>query len=479
MTGDHPAHHTPKPATPLTRLEERRAAKDILSRRERPEPSGAMKQLAEQSEAVKKARLMEAQGKPSSTESKPWHGVTDEDIVTLFKNTAMQPVFEAHRAPTIPPLPVPVALLKTLVLTGCALTGEEKSSSPHALPTMGIQRAKLAIMSAGGQACNVYAMLVASSSTGKDIGNVTQSIAFKKHWRVSSGGSAEGLADALMDVPNGLVTISEFMNYIDKRSWQSNAASFLTAAFNEGHYHMSMSRRNESKPRKLDYCFPNVIANVQPGVLARKATSIDLQSGFMGRFIFAEAYPTPARPKAGDLDAEINEAVRSLERYTYKWGRVEVGDNYLQDVFNMFLNNGADLDSHWRRLVNEYGPRFAVMFSVDDQDRDECSIHLKPSHWEKAATLIKYLYTNAEHILAGVDNEEQDKRFEGLCDRIERIIRDHATPQEGVSRQAISRLCGRRSRASEREAVIHELMERGLITEISGRFYAGTGLDAG
>jgi hypothetical protein len=422
-----------------------------------------------QSAAIRKAKIVEKPKSDKPIYAKPWHGVTDEDIVSIISGTALEPIFNAHLAPTRPALPVPVALLKTLVLAGCALCGQ-KEVKESSIPMFGIHRARLKIMTAGGQATNMYALLVANSSTGKDIGNVTSQIAIRKNYKVASGGSAEGIADALSSRPSGLVTISEFMNYIDKKSWQSGAASFLTAAFNEGTYQMALSKRQQgASERNLPYCYPSIIANVQPGVLEKKATSIDLESGFLGRFIMAQAKPNGARPVARDLEGEIHDACISLERYELKAGVVQVGDAYCQDLYNMFDQGGATFQSHWKRLVNEYAPRFAVMFSVDDKDRSINDVTLKPEHWNKAETLVKYLYSSAEEILQGVNNEEQDKRFEWLCRRVESII--SKTP--GCNRKHISRYIGKPCRKEEREGAFIELIDRGLISVIDNKFYPG------
>lgn len=444
------------------------AEKEASMATEKAPVDGIMAGYVEQAEAVKKAKLIESP-KKANIHASPWHGVTDDDIVAIMKGTAMEPIFHAHLAPTRPSLPVPIALLKTLVLTGCALCGEKKHFAPSIIPFTGIHRAKVKIMTSGGQAANVYALQVANSSTGKDIGNVTSQIAIRRHYKVASGGSAEGIADALASRPSGLVSISEFMNYIDKKSWQSSAASFLTAAFNEGTYHMALSKRQQgAQERNLVYCFPSIIANVQPGVLEKKATSIDLESGFLGRFIMAQAKPNGARPVAKDLEDEIAAACKSLERYEYKECVVEVGDGYCQGLYDMFSTNRANFESHWKRLVNEYAPRFAVMFSVDDMDDVYNEITLKPDHWDKAEMLVKYLYSHAEEILQGVNNDEQDKRFEWLCRRILSIVRK----APGCNRKHISRYIGKPCRKDEREGAFIELIDRGLLSAIDNKFYA-------
>jgi hypothetical protein len=83
--------------------------------------------------------------------------------------------------------------------------------------------------------------------------------------------------------------------------------------------------------------------------------------------------------------------------------------------------------------------------------------------------LVKYLYSNAEEILQGVNNEEQDKRFEWLCRRIEAVIKK--TP--GCNRKHISRYIGKACRKDERESAFLELVDRGLISVIDNKFYLG------
>ncbi|MFA7178095.1 MAG: hypothetical protein WC114_12665, partial [Smithellaceae bacterium] len=250
---------------------------------------------------------------------RPWRDITSGDIEDMLRGTYLGELASIYASVTRPPLPVEAALLKAIVTAACCLTGEASTEELQrrygtlgGLRLIGADRAKLKINTAGGQVCNAYTMLVANSASGKDIGNLIGKFARMTNpsvrnadgeriiadWNLGTSGSAEGLANVLVRKPNGLLTISEMANWLDPHHWQNKATSFLTEAFGQGYYDQNFSDRGRgTSSRSVDYCCPNIIANIQPKVFERLVHMQDIDTGFLGRFIFAimpEFYGNPA-----------------------------------------------------------------------------------------------------------------------------------------------------------------------------------------
>ncbi len=396
----------------------------------------------------------------------PWRKVSIAQVMEAIAGTVLEPLVEAMRSPMDPPLPPEIGLIKALVLCGCAIS--EKRSQPRdtgnlaAHTQKGVDLARVRIITAGGQVANVLAMIVAESAIGKDVGNLLDRVAQYSGWMIGTAGSEEGIADAYIAKPNGLLTISEFANWLDKRHWQSKAASFLTHAFNKGWFVHAMSRRADAPPRESNYCFPNIYAAIQPGALQSYASRIDLDSGFLGRFLVA-AMPQAyfGCPVISDLARHITVCRDTLDTLRCKDCDIHPPAGYNRDLAAMFMDNHAEPGPTWRRLVNEYYPRFALFLSIAPDDTSPL-ITVTDGAWQRAALLVQYFFAQAESILTDIHEDQQVNRFESLCRRILTIIRESGP--EGASLNHIHELCGRGTRSNERRAVLEELESRGVVT---------------
>jgi hypothetical protein len=81
-----------------------------------------------------------------------------------------------------------------------------------------------------------------------------------------------------------LLAVSEFSPYLDRKAWQYQAAAFLTHAWNKGQFRVNLSKRNKAEPREAHYCFPSILASIQPELLARRIGDCAeaLESGLSG-----------------------------------------------------------------------------------------------------------------------------------------------------------------------------------------------------
>jgi len=279
----------------------------------------------------------------------PWRQISNRDVLNALNGTYLGELAGLFANVTNPPLPIEGALMKAIVTCGCCLSGEANPDDLRqrfqgdlaATFLIGADRAKLKINTAGGQVCNVYGMIVANSASGKDIGNligkfsrlpnpcVVASDGIVADWDIGTSGSAEGLALALTRKPNGLVTISEMSNWLDPHHWQNKATSFLTEAFGQGYYNQIFSDRGRgAASRRVDYCAPNIIANIQPNVFERLVRMQDIDTGFLGRFIIAkmpEFYGDPKNFDSGKIMADMH-AIATV--FLRKQGIVELEDGY-------------------------------------------------------------------------------------------------------------------------------------------------------
>lgn len=391
----------------------------------------------------------------------PWRQVTSDMIRHVINGTLLEPLVELFAMPTDPPLTLESTLTKAIVMAGCALSRRsDRAGILQDSLYVGNRLSSVRILTAGGQVCNIYAILAAESGSGKDIGGLVDILAREMGSHVGNAGSAEGLADILMQEGkgNGYVGISEFSNWLDKRHWQARAAGFLTDAFNRGWFSFAMSTRGKTEARECAYCYPNILANIQPEAIGKHASTIDLQTGFLSRFLIAHAPTQYVRPITVSMDAQIEKAIYALSVYAGKHCCIEVQDKYLHDVYRQFADHRASYRGHWSRLVNEYGPRIAVMLAT----RDDCTedIHIDEAAWHGAGLIIQWYYSQAERLFSEICDDTVQGDFERLLKSIYRVI---LSCDNGATAGDVSRRVRRKKQRDRTEAIL-ELIDRGIIS---------------
>ena len=400
---------------------------------------------------------------------KPWHSVKNSDIEEILKGTLLGEMCDVFKSVTVPPLPLEAALLKAIVLAGCALSGKAESidtSQPlYKLVRTGAPLARLYIDTADGQVSNIYALLIGNSSSGKDIGHLLNHITKAKGWNIANRASAEGIADSLIEINNGFIAISEFQDWLNPNHWLNRGCSFLTDSFDSGTFDYALSQRGNKEKRKADYCYPNLMANIQPDIFESSVRRTDVSSGFLARFLFCNMPLFFGDPADFDLFQALRRLEKCVNAFLAKSGKVNVPKNYLKHLSDMFKKESPEkLHPNWRRLVLSYGPRFAVMLSVTRQNAAATQVILDKRCWEGAEKLILWFFAHAEKALCDIeDDDPKMKAREKLYQKLFRIIKRKDTGS-GVTRQNISRHGIWGTTAKERAEGLMELVERGIIT---------------
>lgn len=328
----------------------------------------------------------------------PWETVSDTDVVRIiYSHPLLAPIAKAFGAAAKPSLPASVTIPRALVMAGCAMAqpvpGWSTMTGSH-----GAELARLRIETGGGQTTNMWHLLVAPSGTGKDIGNVADALANSEGWLLAGGGSAEGLAEGMAETPAGLILIGEFENWIDRNHWQAGARPFVTEAFQKGRF---KARFSKGRTRESHYAYPSIMANVQPEILASKASFEHLSAGFLPRFmVSAMPHGTHHRPRTGRLETWHQEAFTALAVYKTQDGSVAVPEDYLDELYmDTLAGHDAPYAPHWKRLVNEYGPKIATVLAVDGHDVTPV---IQDRHWQDTTTILLWLYRQAADAFDGI-----------------------------------------------------------------------------
>ena len=425
--------------------------------------------------------------KPAAIAESPWRKMTDGDVLKAIDGTLFGRLCRYFCSVSEPALPVAVGIAKSLTLCGAALS-RPRSVSPTAMEKMRAQgniagqigigplRGLNMIDTGGGQIPNFYSILVAPSSSGKDIGGLLEQLAVRHNWYIGDAGSAEGLADAFIKMPNGILSISELQPWLDVKCWQHNAVPFLTKSFNKGFFKSSFSSRGgHGNIRAADYCYPNILACVQPDVLRKIADKSDLENGFLGRFLFARMVHVLCQPNSFDLQKTLDEMSLLLEAFKRKEGVIHIEKGYSASLGKMFSKNAPEeIDFSWKRLINEYYPRFAFLLSLTDDPATQCrETELKNTDWERAELLVLWFFANAERLLLNIEDRNVDSRtrtreslLEKVCRKIQRLDKGNGVTIRDISISGI-----RNSNAKERREAIAELTDRGIIVSLGdGRY---------
>ena len=424
---------------------------------------------------------------PVESSEPSWRKLGDGDVLKAIDGTLFGRLCRYFCSVSEPALPIAVGIAKALTLCGAALS-RPRSASPSAMakmraqgniagqigigPLLGLNM----IDTGGGQIPNFYSILVAPSSCGKDIGGLLEQLAARHEWYIGDAGSAEGLADAFIKLPNGILSISELQPWLDVKCWQHNAVPFLTKAFNKGFFKSSFSSRSgHGNIRAADYCYPNILACVQPDVLRKIADKSDLENGFLGRFLFARMVHVLCQPNCFDLQKTIDEMSLLLEAFKRKEGIIHIEKGYSASLGKMFSEKAPEeIDFTWKRLINEYYPRFAFLLSLtDDPATQRCETELKNIDWERAEQLVLWFFANAERLLLNIEDRNVDSRIraretllEKVCRKIQRLDRGNGVTIRDISVSGI-----RNSNAKERRDAISELIDRGIVVTLGdGRY---------
>jgi len=410
----------------------------------------------------------------------PWRTVTNDDVRTAISGTLLEELCNQFAMVTNPPLPLEAVLPKALVLCGAALSqqmpvGAMKPTDGNMAGCVGHgpKLAKLKINTGGGQVCNFFSILAAPSSSGKDIGSFLELMAMRNNWFIGTSGSGEGLAEAFTTCPNGLLCISELQPWLDAKNWQHRATEFLTFSFNKGFFKQNFSSRGgKGSIRSADYCYPNIIAYVQPGVFEKVVATIDLENGFLGRFLFTKMPEFFCEANVFDPDKPLDIMANCLDVFKRKQGVVNVPLGYSRGFRDIFQKHAApELGTCWKRLAAEYYPRLAVVLSVRHSVKTQGEmVTLTDDCFERAAVLVNWFFAHAEKLILSVnDADPRVKERENIIRKVFLKIRK-LDRGDGVTIRDVSISGIRNSTSKERREALLELIDRGHVVNNSGRY---------
>ena len=389
----------------------------------------------------------------------PWQMVNNQDIKNILNGTLLGRMATLYGSATTPELPLEAALVKALVTAGCALS--QPLPAGECDPSRrGADLAQLKINTAGGQVCNVYALLVGNPASGKDIGNLLEHTAGHFNWMLGTGGTAEGVMDSLMETPNGIQVISELRNYLDPKHYCSKTADVYTELFSKGFFKQTMSKKGESHTRESNYAFPNLYANIQPEIFTRNVRQEHLDSGFLSRFLMVRMPLFFGRPSTADLQPVKDELLEIAQAFRNKSGTVKVPENYLGECTELFAAKAPEhLMAQWRRLINEYSPRFAVMLSLTgDPMTWKNQVTLDERCWEGAKTLVYWFFNHAANLLGSVAQDTNASTREAVIRKILKVI--IRAGKNGITWGQISQRASYGTTRMERFSALSEMLDR-------------------
>lgn len=400
----------------------------------------------------------------------PWRKITTSDVQKAISGTMLEDMIDILRTPTNPPLPFEIGFAKALPIFGAFLCGEkprpESGFAQHNL-SYGIDRARVVIDTAGGQACNAWTILVAPSASGKDIGGLADDLLKRHGLFLGTAGSEEGIADALAENGNGVMMISEMSNWLDKRHWQSKAASFLTYAWSKGHFSHTMSKRGKDNapPRETSYCYPSIMASIQPHLLRTRANREDMESGFLGRFVMVEFSDMAWFPFATDIyrSASLAKLDAMAKILKAAHGRIKPHkQRYQEELVKIFQDYEAGIRPVFNRLCNEYLLRIALYLLIDGKD-DRIPEVFPAEAIERAGVVCQWLYGHAERLCGNLTESHDENLREAKLDAIVAIINAKGGSCVRLSDISMARSM-RGTSQKQRNEWVNELIDRGIVT---------------
>jgi len=399
---------------------------------------------------------------PSASENHPWRQVKDDDVERAIQGTAIEPIVAALASPTTPPLPPQVTIPRALALAGAILSKPIPGWQNMDHGATGPELARFRINTGGtGQIPVIWTLTAGRTGTGKDIGDLMPTLAARFGTAIGTLASSAGLYERLAEIGAGLLTVSEFEAYLDKSSSRATARTMLTTAFNQYAFDIRLSGRSR---KSSQYAALSIAASIQPEVLRHHVRRIDVESGFLTRFLISMLPESTWRPSSGRVDLSV--AMDALSVYDRLCGEVTPPENYLGGLHAMFAAHGAD-PRIYGRYVNEYGPRIACLVQADGQEiRDES--------WDRASVLVRWFYSMAEvalgDTLTGRESTKLERDLKSLKGYIQRMTNDAG----GVAKARISRNWGLGT-AAYRDKLLAELLERGAVRALTDGRYVDAG----
>lgn len=330
----------------------------------------------------------EQQQEKEAAASRSLRKVPDSEVKAIVMRSNLGPLMRAVWSSYADEPPFRLTLAKVLPLAGCALTSplpshEAMARAPSwAGAPWGKTFLKLKICTGDSQPAAFWTMSLSRSGSGKDLGSLNE-VQKAKGWHLGDSGSAEGIADALMEHRsagggNAMLSLGELKNFLDKNSWEHKATNFLNSTFTNCCFKQSMAKsKGKSNNRESDFAVLNLSGNIQPRVVAEMGAQAIVSNGFFQRFLVLvnkESWvPCPAAGGPAEETKKMAahaEAVAALDRYQQWEGDVHMPARYMDRLRQLTKHLPEPADTACGRIVNEYGPRLAVVLARSPSQAD-------------------------------------------------------------------------------------------------------------
>lgn len=342
----------------------------------------------------------------------------------------------------------------------------------HALSQPNAERngPRLWINTGDRQALNLHPLLIWRSASGKDIGDLSRTVARRLEAYIGTGASREAFAEMLMEIPHGLISISELAPYLRKGDYKSHCAEFFTEIAFGKHFR---ERLAHGAIREANYCAPTFAAQIQPATFGTLATSAMIDSGFLGRFLILVPPPSliPRVISSEDCEqdiARLEDIARRIGKHSggisVPMERCPAGKAYACQLPTLMshANNAPDILRPWvARLCNQFGPRLAVYLSANDGEPIDLQSRRADETWQRAEILCAWLWRQASTALGLIsDTDPRQQRLETLIGRIARMVKRRGGK---VLKRVADTGLSRGTTAKERDAALSEGVERGWL----------------
>ena len=411
----------------------------------------------------------------------PWEGVTDATLASAVAGTPLQPLVDYFRSPTVPPLPMSIALPKAFAVAGALMAapidtwtqGDDDDQFPDRDKGITLAKIKLRTVASSPITTNCYFLIAAPSGRGKDIGDgLFHLLEGRGLYLGNTAGSPEGFYDALTRRGNGVLTISEFKSIMvpDPGGYGSKNLEALKQCWNKGVIRQNLSHRGGKGDRFVDYAYPTVVAHIQPEVFRRCARQDSRDDGFYRRFMMSICEDKVVRrPRVGSEEEPlVPRAARiALDNYaSCPSCDVRLEQGYLQDLLDEFhgVRQGVNEDIY-NSLVNEMGPKLAVILQCGGRS-------IRNDTWERAKWILRWFFEASEKMLQGVSDDERTALEDERSRRILSNIRKRTGEGKGTTARDVKRNILQGVETERIRGILRELENLGVVRREDDAYYS-------
>ncbi len=293
---------------------------------------------------------------------------------------------------------------------------------------------------------------------------------------VATPGSAETLVDLfarpIMDdnVPGliigyqsvrGLITFGELTDLVGRATRQGSVLKPTLMEFFDSRNRVAISSRAHGEVRAENH-FCQVITTTQPKALREVVDRVDVDSGFLNRWVFVKGIEKPRRPLGG-VDTDITEAIELL-RKVRAWCSPRQIKLVLEpearfgEIFFGTIVPALDQENSILERLDLMFKKLIMLFAINERQALP-SVELV----ERAAQLLPYLI----HTYEATDKNIGYGPFEDCCDAVKSAIKNFdETVGRPPNMREIRTLVPKRFNADLLQRVVKALTTVGVVEEV-------------